>query len=145
MEQGSTKNTLIYTDEDNLDDRVMAWGDDPKTRCPAKPAYARDDDGMGCAKSLSIPGKVSGHCLGLGLDPTEVSRNSSCLCSSLSLHGCISSELQLKPDCLPYFSFSYPLDSQREPKVLSPDDSDVSKMEVSTPLINELSTPTQLS
>ena len=74
--------------------------------------------GMGCAKSLSIPGKVSGHCLGLGLDPTEVSRNSSCLCSSLSLHGCISSELQLKPDCLPYFSFSYPLDSQREPKSL---------------------------
>ena len=47
MEQGSTKNTLIYTDEDNLDDRVMAWGYKHKTVCHAKSEYARDEDGDG--------------------------------------------------------------------------------------------------
>ena len=69
IEQGSTKNTLMYTDEDNLDDRVMAWGDDPKTRCPAKAAYARDDDGDGLCEVPVNPREGFGSLLRSWLRP----------------------------------------------------------------------------
>lgn len=41
------KNTLIYTDEYNIYDRLTTWGYDPKTVCHAKAEYARDEDGDG--------------------------------------------------------------------------------------------------
>lgn len=47
IEQYINKNTLIYTDEYNVYDRLTAWGYDHKTVCHAKAEYARDDDGDG--------------------------------------------------------------------------------------------------
>jgi transposase-like protein len=47
LEQWITKNTLIYTDEYNIYDRLTPWGYDHKTVCHAKAEYARDDDGDG--------------------------------------------------------------------------------------------------
>jgi transposase len=47
IEHFISKNTLIYTDEYNIYDRVTAWGYEHKTVCHAKAEYARDDDGDG--------------------------------------------------------------------------------------------------
>jgi transposase-like protein len=41
------KNTLIYTDEYTIYDRLPSWGYEHKTVCHAKAEYARDDDGDG--------------------------------------------------------------------------------------------------
>ena len=47
IEQFITKNTLIYTDEYNIYDRLTPWGYKHKTVCHAKSEYARDEDGDG--------------------------------------------------------------------------------------------------
>ncbi|MGL4611520.1 MAG: transposase [Trueperaceae bacterium] len=41
MEQFISKNTLIYTDEYTIYDRLTTWGYDHKTVCHAKAEYAR--------------------------------------------------------------------------------------------------------
>jgi transposase-like protein len=47
IERHICKASLIYTDEYNIYDRLIAWGYEHKTVCHAKAEYARDDDGDG--------------------------------------------------------------------------------------------------
>lgn len=47
IEKHIKKETLIYTDEYNIYDRLKQWGFDHKTVCHSKGEYARDEDGDG--------------------------------------------------------------------------------------------------
>jgi transposase len=47
IEHFISKNTLIYTDEYNVYNRLPAWGYKHKTLCHARAEYARDEDGDG--------------------------------------------------------------------------------------------------
>jgi transposase-like protein len=47
IERTIAKGTLAYTDEYDIDSRLVEWGYDHETVCHAAGEYARDDDGGG--------------------------------------------------------------------------------------------------
>jgi len=47
IEAAIAKDTLVYTDEYNIYDRLLEWGYGHKTVCHGRGEYARDEDGDG--------------------------------------------------------------------------------------------------
>jgi transposase len=47
IEAAIAKDTLVYTDEYNIYDRLPEWGYGHKTVCHGRGKYARDEDGDG--------------------------------------------------------------------------------------------------
>ena len=64
--QTVSEGSLIYTDEYNIYSKLTDWGFTHQTVCHSKGEYARDQDGDGFVKCMSIHKKVFGQYCVLG-------------------------------------------------------------------------------